>query len=90
MKRYTIDALEMVLKTKPDEAAEFTRGNQVVMTYSPIEGLHEIAAQTFTQPLAATLIEKMTEIPVSRRHARSVAANVGRLVQWDNIREGRG
>lgn len=89
MKRYTLDALELVLKSKPDEAAEFTRGGQVVMTYSPIEGLQEIAAMTFRQPLAASLIEHIEDVPVSRRHARSIAATVGRLVQWDNMREGR-
>lgn len=93
MKRYTIDALEMVLKAKPDEAAEFTRGGQVVMTYSPIEGLHEIPAQVFKQPMAAILLEKIVDgeealHPVSKRHGRGIAATVGRLMQWDRIREG--
>lgn len=85
MKRYSLDALEMFMANKPTEPAEFTRGGQVVMRFDPIEGLQEIPAQTFTQPLAATLIERITDTSISHRHARGIAATVGRLVQWDNM-----
>jgi hypothetical protein len=91
MKRYTIDALEMVLKTSPNEPAEFTRGGQVVMTYSPIEGLHEIPASTFKQPIAACLIETIVSgdeavAPVSKRHAANLRETMQHLANWDRAR----
>lgn len=93
MKTYSLEMLERAITLK--EPCQFTRAGQVVMTYHPIEGLQEIPARPFTQPLAAMLLETIVPVnsgeavpPVSHRHARNIAATVGRLMQWDRIREG--